>query len=48
MTTTPARTARMKMTLADAVREFAKHPSPWMIGTVLVAAVIGLKVTSGH
>ena len=40
MTTATARTERKKITLADAVREFAKHPSPWMIGTVLVAAVI--------
>jgi hypothetical protein len=40
MTTAAARTTRKKMTLADAVREFAKHPSPWMIGTVLVVAVV--------
>lgn len=40
MTTATARTARKKMTLADAMREFAKHPSPWMIGTVLVVAVV--------
>nr|WP_099041516.1 sterol desaturase family protein [Mycobacterium neglectum] len=40
MTNATARTVRKRMTLADAAREFAKHPSPWMIGTVLVAAVI--------
>src|SRR6478752_3520981 len=39
MTTTTARTARKKFSLGDAAREFAKHPSPWMIGAVLVAAV---------
>jgi hypothetical protein len=33
-------TARKKLTLAAAAREFVKHPSPWMIGVVLVAAVI--------
>jgi hypothetical protein len=39
MTTTPARTARKVFTLADALREFWKHPSPWMIGVTLVAAL---------
>jgi hypothetical protein len=33
-------TARKKLTLAGAAREFVKHPSPWLIGAVLVAAVI--------
>jgi hypothetical protein len=39
MTTATARTARKKLTLGDAAREFAKHPSPWMIGAVLAVAV---------
>ena len=39
MTTSTARTARKGFTLADAGREFAKHPSPWMIGATLVAAL---------
>ncbi len=40
MTSATARTARKKFTLADAAREFLKHPSPWMIGTVLIAAAV--------
>lgn len=40
MTTAAARTARTKMTLRDAARQFVKYPSPWMIGTVLVVAVV--------
>jgi len=40
MTIASARTARKTMTLADAAREFVKHPSPWMIGSVLIAAVV--------
>ena len=39
MTTTTPRTARKGFTLADARREFAKHPSPWTLGTVFVAAL---------
>ncbi|MGW5572998.1 sterol desaturase family protein [Nocardia thailandica] len=31
---------RRGLTLADAAREFARHPSPWMIGAVLVAALV--------
>ncbi|MDH6194233.1 hypothetical protein M2272_000854 [Mycobacterium frederiksbergense] len=31
---------RNVFTLADAAREFARHPSPWMIGTVLIVAVV--------
>ena len=38
MTTVSRRNARKKMTLADAARLFAKYPSPWMIGAVLVVA----------
>ena len=39
MTTTTERPARRGFTLADAGREFWKHPSPWMIGAVFVAAL---------
>jgi sterol desaturase/sphingolipid hydroxylase (fatty acid hydroxylase superfamily) len=39
MTTSMARTARKGFTLYDAGREFWKHPSPWMIGATLVAAL---------
>ena len=39
MTTSTERTARKGFTLADAGREFWKHPSPWMIGAMLVAAL---------
>lgn len=39
MTTTTARTARKGFTLADAWREFCKHPSPWMIGATFVGAL---------
>ncbi len=37
--TTTRRTERRRFSLADAVREFWKHPSPWMIGAVLVGAL---------
>lgn len=37
--TTAARPARRNFTLADAAREFWKHPSPWMIGATLIAAL---------
>ncbi|CDO33815.1 sterol desaturase family protein [Mycolicibacterium porcinum] len=30
---------RNAFTLADAVREFIRHPSPWMIGTALVLSI---------
>jgi len=40
MTRATARIERKKFTLHDAAREFVKHPSPWMIGTVLVAATV--------
>ena len=39
MTITTERTARKGFTLRDAGREFWKHPSPWMIGATLVAAL---------
>ena len=39
MTISTERPARKGFTLRDAGREFAKHPSPWMIGAVLVAAL---------
>jgi fatty acid hydroxylase family protein len=38
MTTRPA---RRRVTLADALRGFAAHPSPWMIGATLLAALAG-------
>ncbi|MEO3759342.1 sterol desaturase family protein [Mycobacterium sp. B14F4] len=38
--TTAARPARKGFTLKDALREFWKHPSPWMIGATLVAALV--------
>jgi hypothetical protein len=34
-------TGRRGFTLADAFREFWRHPSPWLIGTTWVAAVAG-------
>ena len=39
MSTATTRTARKGFTLAEARREFWKHPSPWMIGVTLVGAV---------
>ncbi len=38
MTTSTERPARKGFTLRDARREFLCHPSPWMIGVVLVGA----------
>jgi len=39
MSNSTARTARRGFTLSDARREFWSHPSPWMIGATLAAAV---------
>jgi Fatty acid hydroxylase superfamily len=39
MTTSTERPTRKGFTLSDAGREFWKHPSPWMIGAMLVAAL---------
>ncbi|MCG7597396.1 sterol desaturase family protein [Mycobacterium sp. PSTR-4-N] len=39
MTSAPVRPTRRQFTLGDAAREFAAHPSPWMIGTTLAAAL---------
>lgn len=39
MTTASNRPARQRFALADAWREFWKHPSPWMIGATLVVAL---------
>ena len=39
MTTSTERPTRNGFTLADAGREFWKHPSPWMIGETFVAAL---------
>lgn len=38
--TTIRKPVRQGFSLADARREFWRHPSPWMIGAVLTAAVI--------
>ncbi|MGO4616606.1 sterol desaturase family protein [Nocardia sp. 2YAB30] len=35
------RASRRGLTLGEAFREFLRHPSPWMIGTILVGAAIG-------
>jgi hypothetical protein len=35
-----ARPTRRKVSLVDAGREFVRHPSPWLIGTTLIAAVL--------
>ncbi len=40
MTTLTERPTRKGLTLSDAGREFWKHPSPWMLGAMLVAALI--------
>jgi hypothetical protein len=40
MTTSTERPTRKGLTLSDAGREFWKHPSPWMLGATLVAALI--------
>jgi hypothetical protein len=40
MTTATERPTRKGFTLLDAGREFWKHPSPWMLGAMLVAALI--------
>lgn len=45
MNGTPAR-VRTAFRLTDAGREFARHPSPWLIGGTLVAATIA-RVTLG-
>jgi hypothetical protein len=37
--TTTTRPERRSFTLADAGREFSTHPSPWMIGAILVGAL---------
>jgi len=34
-------TVRRGLTLGDACTEFLRHPSPWLIGTTLVAALAG-------
>jgi hypothetical protein len=37
--TTPTRPERRNFSLADAGREFSTHPSPWLIGAVLIGAL---------
>jgi hypothetical protein len=39
MTTSTERPTRKGLPLSDAGREFWKHPSPWMLGVMLVAAL---------
>ncbi|OBA90257.1 fatty acid hydroxylase [Mycobacteriaceae bacterium 1482268.1] len=39
MTISTDRTARKRFTLRDALREFVKHPSPWLLGTTFAAAL---------
>ncbi|MGN2634873.1 sterol desaturase family protein [Nocardia takedensis] len=39
--TAPPRSPRRGMDLGDALREFLRHPSPWLIGTVFLGALIG-------
>ncbi|NLE78812.1 MAG: sterol desaturase family protein [Rhodococcus sp.] len=41
------RTRRRSMTLRDAASEFVRHPSPWMIGGLLVVALT-LRVVVGN
>jgi hypothetical protein len=47
MTGTPTRTDRRGFTLSDALHEFLRHPSPWMIGTALVASLAARIVVGG-
>jgi hypothetical protein len=37
--TTTSRPERRSFSLADACREFVTHPSPWMIGAILIGAL---------
>jgi len=46
MTTSTERPTRKGLTLSDASREFWKHPSPWMLGAMLVAALIARVVVA--
>jgi Fatty acid hydroxylase superfamily len=47
MTTSTERPIRKKFTLADAGREFWKHPSPWTIGAMLGVALTARIVVGG-
>ncbi len=38
---------RRDFTLSDALREFLRHPSPWMIGTALVVSLTARVVVGG-
>lgn len=38
---------RRSLTLGEAWAEFVRHPSPWMIGTFLLAAVVARAVVGG-
>jgi hypothetical protein len=44
MSASTAPSVRKGFTLFDALREFVRHPSPWMIGATLVAALIARTV----
>ncbi|WP_416349290.1 hypothetical protein [Mycolicibacterium hassiacum] len=39
MNTSSSRPVRRAFTLADARREFIRHPSPWLIGATLAGAL---------
>lgn len=39
MTATPKRRERRTFALSDALREFGRHPSPWMLAAAFVAAL---------
>lgn len=47
MTTTTERPARRGVTLRDALREFLRHPSPWMIGAVFIGALTARVLVGG-
>ena len=47
MTTTPNHTERRGFTLSDAVREFLRHPSPWMISSALIVALTARVLVGG-
>jgi Fatty acid hydroxylase superfamily len=47
MTTMGTRTERRGFTLSDAVREFVRHPSPWMIGAALLGSLAARILVGG-
>jgi hypothetical protein len=40
MTTENTATRRRQMTLGEAIAEFVKHPSPWMMASIVVGALV--------